>query len=139
MGAWVRGVALATVALTLAACWPATGGGPDRRAYNGLETAVTAAAAPTLVEVWAATTDAAPRGVSSAVVSTDGLVHVTTESSVYGIDLRTGAVRWVESPYVATGVAMDTELAIGPPTGDLTLYVSIGGAPRGGERGLRHA
>ena len=128
---------LATTAVTLAACWPATGGGPDRRAYNGLETAVTAAAAPTLVEVWTATTDAGQRGVSSAVVSTDGLVHVTTESSVYGIDLRTGAVRWVESPYAGTGgVAMDTELAIGPPTGDLTLYVSIARGPVGWENAV---
>ena len=128
---------MATTALTLAACWPATGGGPDRRAYNGLETAVTAATAPTLVEVWTATTDAGQRGVSSAVVSTDGLVHVTTESSVYGIDLRTGAVRWVESPYAGTGgVAMDTELAIGPPTGDLTLYVSIARGPVGWENAV---
>jgi outer membrane protein assembly factor BamB len=132
-----RGLALAAAALAGAGCWPATGAGPDRAAYNVFETALTAASAPSLVEAWTAATDAGPRGVSSPVVSPDGLVHVTTESSVYGIEVQTGAVRWVESPHAGTtGVAMDTELSLGPPTGDGTLYISIGHGATGWENAV---
>ena len=127
MGRLMRAAAPVVLALASGGCWPATGAGPDRRAYNDVEVSVTAATAPTLAEEWTATTAAGPRGVSSPVVSPAGLVHVTTESSVYGIDLVTGAIRWVEAPYAEVGGAIvDTQMSVGPLPGDGDhLYVSI--------------
>ena len=87
------GVRLAGVAASgalLAGCWwPQPGAGPDRRAHNGAETAITAASVGSLHQLWSAPTDG-PAG--DPVTSTAG-VHVEGTDLVYGF--RTdGTTRW---------------------------------------------
>jgi outer membrane protein assembly factor BamB len=86
-----RVAAVIAVTLATAGCWPSPGAGPDRRAVNGLETAITAASAATLTEVWATTTQGGPLG--DPVVSA-AAVHVNGPEHLYGIDKATGARRW---------------------------------------------
>ena len=112
------------------------GAGPDRRARNSVETGVTTATFGEFVEVWSATTDGGERGVSSAVVSAAGLVHVTTQRSLYAFSPATGAQRWVETPYTGRGARVDTEMtALGDDGDDLSLYVSVASGPLSWENG----
>ncbi len=132
-----RCIGAAGLVLALTGCWPSTGAGPDRRAYNSVETGVTTATVGGFVHAWTATTDGGARGVSSAVVSAAGLVHVTTERSIYGFSLVTGEQRWVETPYTGGGARVDTELtALGDDGDDLSLYVSVASGPLSWENGM---
>lgn len=88
--------------VALAACWPAPGQGPNRNAHNPFSGSIRADNLADLTEAWTATTDAtSPAGVGPPIVSDSSgerLVHVSSGSSLYGIDLGTGAERWVNSP-----------------------------------------
>jgi outer membrane protein assembly factor BamB len=97
------------VALTLAACWPVEGQGPDRNADNPFEHTITAANVSGLKVVWNVNTGG--QFVSSPVVSDVG-VHVTGlfQATGYYIDLLTyhtdnGAPMWTApvSPCCAPG------------------------------------
>jgi hypothetical protein len=88
LAARVGGTAL--LAATLAGCWwPAPGAGPDRRAHNRAEDAITVATIGSLHRVWSAPTDG-PAG--DPVTSGTG-VHVDGTTHAYGF--RTdGSPRW---------------------------------------------
>jgi hypothetical protein len=88
LGVRVGGTAL--LAATLAGCWwPQTGAGPDRRAHNSAETAITAATVGSLHHLWSAPTDG-PAG--DPVTSTAG-VHVDGTDRVYAFHTN-GTPRW---------------------------------------------
>src|SRR4029450_11399277 len=48
---------LGVVAVALAGCWPAPGGGPDRQGFNPFETAISPANVAQLEPAWSAPTD----------------------------------------------------------------------------------
>jgi len=114
-----RVAAVIAVTLATAGCWPSPGAGPDRRAVNGLETAITAASAATLTEAWAATTEGGPLG--DPVVSA-AAVHVNGPEHLYGIDKATGARRWTftRPPFAGPdpGTAPPFRWSIGQPVVD---------------------
>ncbi len=123
--------------VALTGCWPSTGADPDRRAFNGVETSVTTETVGGFVEAWTATTDGGSRGVSSAVVSAAGLVHVTTATSIYGFNSATGEQRWANTPYTGGGAHVDTEMtAVSDDGDDLSLYVSYGRSAMSWENGM---
>jgi outer membrane protein assembly factor BamB len=107
----------AAIAVTLAAtgCWPSPGAGPDRRATNGLETAITAATAATLTEAWAATTGGGPLG--DPVVSATA-VHVNGPGHLYGIDKATGDRRWTFTRPPFEGAPPQFRWSVGQPVVD---------------------
>lgn len=74
-------------AVALAGCWPAPGAGPDRRAFNGLETAIDVDSVASMELAWTADTDGTM--VSDPVLSTRGVhVHVRPNESFDGHDLK---------------------------------------------------
>jgi outer membrane protein assembly factor BamB len=96
-------VAAACAAVGLTGCWPAPGQGPDRAAYNAVETGFDAASVAGFTEIWTATTgEPGPRGVGHPIVSEGGGVHVTTSRSVVTFEASTGAPRWSSTPDTST-------------------------------------
>jgi outer membrane protein assembly factor BamB len=89
-------VGLVALVVAAAGCWPAPGQGPDRRAYNAGETAITVATVGDLATVWRATL-APPGGsggpVRAPVVGAGG-VFASSGIHLFGVDPATGAVRW---------------------------------------------
>jgi outer membrane protein assembly factor BamB len=87
-----RVLGIAGMALFLAGCWPASGQGPSRQAFNPVESKITPATVASLVQKWSAATDGALVG--DPVVSNNA-IHVSDGGNVYGFDRRTGARLWV--------------------------------------------
>jgi outer membrane protein assembly factor BamB len=118
LGARIGGTAV--LAATLAGCWwPQTGAGPDRRAHNAAETAITAATVGSLHQLWSAPTDG-PAG--DPVTSTAG-VHVDGIDRVYGFHTN-GTLRW--SAVVPNGWADIADFTSVLVDGDRVLAVHEG-------------
>ncbi|HEY8545873.1 MAG TPA: PQQ-binding-like beta-propeller repeat protein [Acidimicrobiales bacterium] len=94
------GGALGAGALALGAtgCWPAPGQGPNRDAYNPLETTLTAANVATLTEAWSAPLDGPTfvpvHNPSAELVTGHGAVYVNDAGALYRLDAATGARDW---------------------------------------------
>jgi hypothetical protein len=93
-----------------AGCWPASGQGPGRQAYNPFESAITPDTVAGLGVKWSATTDAG--GVGDPIVSNAG-VHVTASEALYGFNRSTGTRLWVK-PNPNPGLPFD----MGQPIAD---------------------
>jgi hypothetical protein len=100
-------VGLVAVAAASAGCWwTSPGQGPDRRAHNDVETAITTETVEALHLRWAAPTDRA----AGAPVTSDAGVHVADAGAAYGFGTD-GAPLWTvavpeEDADVATMVAV---------------------------------
>ena len=111
--------------VAVAGCWPASGQGPGRQAYNPFESAITPATVSGLDVKWSAATDTG--GVGDPVVSNAG-VHVTAGESLYGFNRSTGARLWVK-PNPNPGLPFD----MGQPVADgARLLVGSGFGNLGG-------
>jgi PQQ-like domain len=89
------GVALSVVAAA-AGCWPSSGGGPNRAAYNSLETVVTTASIGTMAESW--TVQFGPGAVSDPVRLAGAVQVIATDPehgshSVYAVT-QSGTTSW---------------------------------------------
>lgn len=95
----------ALLATTAAGCWSMPGQGPRRQGHNPFETAITVDNVATLNPAWTTTVyndphpldpdrTLRPEAPSDPVVSSGGLLHVTTGSTVQGFDASTGALVW---------------------------------------------
>jgi hypothetical protein len=111
-------------AAALAGCWPAPGQGPDRRADNPFETAITPATAASLTPQWATDTGDAAAG---APVVSPGAVHVTTGDTLRTLASSDGAPRW-SVPGLGAGsgvstmsdpIVRDRQVAVGSGFGNL--------------------
>lgn len=121
LGARIGGTTV--LAATLAGCWwPQTGAGPDRRAHNSAETAITAATVGSLHQLWSAPTDG-PAG--DPVTSIAG-VHVDGTDQVYGF--RTNGTPLWSAP-VPNGWADIADFTSVLVDGDRVLAVHEGDPP----------
>lgn len=84
-------VTVATVAITSSGCWGLPGQGPDRRAHNSAERAITSASVGDLEEAWRGTVS--DGNVGSPVSNGTG-VFVNDLTRTYGFNAGTGAPLW---------------------------------------------
>jgi outer membrane protein assembly factor BamB len=102
MGRWKIWAALGAAVVGLSGCWPAPGAGPNRQSFNGLEQAITVDNVDTFAEVWRAqvggspdpSVPPSPAPAGDPVVSTRGVLYISSRSSLHAFDPRTGAPRW---------------------------------------------
>lgn len=106
MGRMGRGLWVFGLGLVLVGCWPAAGQGPDRRAFNPLETVISAGSVGSLEEAWTfgpvhpPDDPSGPVWVGSPVVSegSGGGVHATIgDCAVVAVDRGTGQLSWILS------------------------------------------
>lgn len=88
-------VMVVACAFALSACWPAPGQNPDRTAYNGLESDLTAETVGELDDLWSAATG--PSAVGDPVVAGAHVV-AATGTRLHGVAARTGALEWTWMP-----------------------------------------
>jgi outer membrane protein assembly factor BamB len=126
-------VGLVVLLVVAAGCWPAPGQGPDRRAYNAGETAITVATVGDLATAWRATL-AQPDGsggpVRAPVVGAGG-VFAASGVFLFGVDPANGAVRW-RHPGEQFFAAGDPFVVGGRVLYSWTGTMGFGGAPIGG-------
>jgi hypothetical protein len=91
----LRVLAVLGVVGALAGCWPAPGQGPDRRSDNAFETVITPATVAGLTVKWTASADPSGGAVGDPIVSDVG-VHFSDGLNLYGINVATGARRWIK-------------------------------------------
>lgn len=113
----------AVAAATLAGCWwPAPGAGPDRRAHNNAETAISVATVGSLHQIWAAATD----GPAGDPVTSGVGVHIDGTDNTYAFNTL-GAPLWtVPVPAQAAPVADATAVVV---DGDRVLAVHKAAEP----------
>lgn len=83
-------VCLVVLPLLLAACWPAPGGGPDRRGHNRFETAVDTDTIGELEHLWTADLGR----VESEPVLSGGRLYVHNGATLFGLEAATGEEVW---------------------------------------------
>lgn len=118
---WVRHGAVVAAALLAGGCfWTAPGEGPDRRAHNARETAITAQTVTGLSPAWVARVDEGPVGDP---VTSVGAVHVNDTRSTYGFAATTGGRLW------EYGVAEPNTMNQPFVSGDRVVVSMSAGAP----------
>jgi outer membrane protein assembly factor BamB len=91
-----RAAATALVAVALAGCWPAPGQGPDRRAHNPREAAVTTATVADLAPLWRADLPTWPYADAGTPVVSSRAVLVSDAYGLHALDPTTGEPLWRE-------------------------------------------
>jgi len=129
-----RGWRIAPALLLLAVvggCWRQPGFGPLRQGSNPLETGLTAANVATLEPRWTVAVDDGPVR-ADPVVSGRGLLHVSDDRAVYGLDRATGARAW-RTPVVPADVPTSAPAHPGMvSSNDTQVFVSWSGIPDDG-------
>jgi outer membrane protein assembly factor BamB len=116
---WGAVLSALVLMVVLAGCWPVVGQGPDRAAYNSLESGITPATVNQLTVAWSR--NLAGGAVNGLVASPSNAV-LTEGSRVRALDLASGQVRWTDDagsqpPWLNPGVDNGEVTAVQGVTG----------------------